>query len=329
MADVARGAGVSQAAVSYALSGNPGVSAEAREKILTIAEELGYRPSKLARDLRSGTADVIGLVLADITNPFYTDIASGTADAADEAGFEVLISNLGGHDNRLRDVAMAHADRHCGGLLFTSLVAGDRPLLADLRRRGIPFVQLYRRVRGEPADWVGIDDRTAAHELGCHVLAGGARRIAVLGGTPRSSASANRVAGYRAALREAGLKAVNEPGVWGELTRQSGAERAHALFARHPDVDAVICGNDVIALGVLDACRETGRRVPADLALTGFDDMSFASVGNLQLTTVAVPRDLIGRRGVQMLAERIGGPGRAPRAEVLPHAIRLRDTTSR
>jgi LacI family transcriptional regulator len=339
MNDVARVAGVSSASVSYALTGAPGVSDELRERIRAIANELGYRPSLVAQGLKTGRARSIGLLLADITNPFYTEIAASAVVAAGDEGYEVLISHVGlgeGADEedadelgaaRLATVARAHIDRYSSGLMLTSLLASDRPLLEELRRTHVPVVQLYRRVPDEPSDWVGIDDHAAAEEVMNHLLATGRRHIAVLGGQRSSSASAARAAGFIDALRAAGLQTANpDRGLWGGISRRSGLERARELFAGDTPIDAVACGNDLIALGVLDACREAGRAVPDDVAVTGIDDMNFASVGPLQLTTVAVPREQIGRRGVQLLLRRIEGHSGGPVEEVLPHQLRLRDT---
>ncbi|PBC35244.1 LacI family transcriptional regulator [Rhodococcus sp. ACS1] len=329
MSDVARKAGVSSAAVSYALSGAPGVSEERRQRILVIAEEMGFRPSRIARELRAGTTKAIGLLLADIANPFYTEVAGGVVAAAAEEGYEVFVSHVGVDGSRQADVALAQVDRNCSGLIFTSLVADDKPLLDKLRHENIPIVQLYRKIEDEPSDWVGIDDYSASFEMASHVVATGRRNVAILGGPGTSSVSANRMSGYRDALAKAGVQAINEPDLWGELTRASGAQRARALFAEHPETDAIVCGNDLIALGVLDVCREIGKRVPEDVALTGFDDMSFSSAGPLQLSTVTVPRNLMGQRAARMILQRIAGDENPPRNELLPYGIQVRDTTAR
>jgi LacI family transcriptional regulator len=327
MSDVASQAGVSSASVSYALSGAPGVSEERRRHILAVAAEMGFRPSRTARDLRSGTTRTIGLLLADITNPFYAEVAGGVVAAAHDEGYEVSVAHVGVDGTRQAEAAYAQVDRNCSGLIFTGLVAADKPLLDTLRQENIPVVQVYRRVEGESSDWVGIDDYHAALEMGSHVVATGRRKVAILGGPEASSASTGRLRGYQDALRKAGLTAVNEPDVWGELSRASGALHARTLFAKYPDVDAVLCGNDVIALGVLDVCTEIGKRVPEDMALTGFDDMSFSSAGPLQLSTVTVPRDLMGRRAARRLLQRIAGDNSPPRNELLPYAIQVRSTT--
>lgn len=327
MSDVASQAGVSSASVSYALSGAPGVSEERRRHILAVAAEMGFRPSRTARDLRSGTTRTIGLLLADITNPFYAEVAGGVVAAAHDEGYEVSVAHVGVDGTRQAEAAYAQVDRNCSGLIFTGLVAADKPLLDTLRQENIPVVQVYRRIEGEPSDWVGIDDYHAAFEMASHVVATGRRKVAILGGPEASSASTGRLRGYQDALRKAGLTAVNEPDVWGELSRASGALHARTLFAEYPDVDAVLCGNDVIALGVLDVCTEIGKRVPEDIALTGFDDMSFSSAGPLQLSTVTVPRDLMGRRAARRLLQRIAGDDSPPRNDLLPYTIQVRSTT--
>jgi LacI family transcriptional regulator len=327
MSDVARAAGVSAASVSYAFSGAPGVSEERRRHILEVADEMGFRPSQIARDLRSGTGRSIGLLLADIANPFYTEVAAGVVAAAQEDGYEVSVAHVGVDGARQAEVAYAQVDRNCSGLIFTGLVGTDKPLLKTLRKEGIPVVQVYRRVDGEQSDWVGIDDYGAGFEIASHVIATGRRRIALIGGPEASSASLGRMHGYQEALRKAGLSAVNEPHVWGELSRTSGALRARAMLAEHPDIDAFVCGNDVIALGVLDVCTEAGRLVPEDIAISGFDDMSFSSAGPLQLSTVTVPRDALGRRAAQRLFQRIEGYDGDPRSDVLPYTIQIRNTT--
>ncbi|OZC73623.1 LacI family transcriptional regulator [Rhodococcus sp. 06-462-5] len=325
---VAEHAGVSIAAVSFAMNGAPGVSEDVRARILDVARELNFRPSRTARDLRSGQANTIGLLLADIANPFYSELAFGAISAAAEAGFEVFVSHVGVDGAHQAEAAMTQVDRHSGGLLFTSVTSADTALLAELTKRREPFVQLYRHIEGLEADFVGIDDLAAGRELGRHVVECGYRRVAVLGGPPLSSASRNRANGFVSALTDGGLEVVNRSAMWGALTRESGILRARELFRDHPDIDAVMCGNDVIAVGVYDVCREAGLSVPGDIGLTGFDDMSFASAGPLQLTTITVPRELMGRRGTEILLDRIGGSTSPAQHLILPYTLQVRETTA-
>jgi LacI family transcriptional regulator len=328
LADIAARAGVSVASVSFALNGAPGVSNELRERIVGLADELGFRPNRAARDLQAGTSSTIGLVLVDLSNPFYPEIASGVIAAATARGHEVLISQVGTDERGHRDAVLAQLDRGSEGMLLTSITAGDAPLLKELQRRGHPFVQVYREIDDVQADFVGIDDFGAGTEMGTHVAACGYRRVAVLGGAEDSSASRRRALGFVAGLESGGATVINRDNLWGELTRASGAERSAAILDGHPDIEAFVCGNDVIAVGVYDTCRSSGLAVPGDVGLTGFDDMSLSSAGPFQLTTMTVPRDDMGRISTDLLLDRIAGDTSPPRRVVLAHSLQVRETTS-
>jgi len=327
IASVAKKVGVSNAAVSYAFNGQPGISAELRAKILATAEELGWRPSRIARQLRDGTSDVMGLLLADIANPGYAELAGGVIAEAADRGYQVFVSHVGVDGEQQQEASMAHVDRRSAGLIFTSLVEADRPLLEKLERWGIPFVQLYRSLDGVEADWVGIDDVEAGRELGAHVAELGRRQVAILGGPEQGNTSRNRVRGFVEGLTAGGAEIVNLSDMHGSITRASGAARAAHLLDRHPRLDALVCGNDVIAFGALDACHERGLDVPSTVAVTGFDDLGFGSIGPLQLTTVTIPLNLFGRRAVAMLAARIEGNGGPSQQETLQHELQIRQTT--
>ena len=259
--DVAQRVGVSSASVSYAMSGRPGVSEDLRDRVLTAAEDRGIpRPNKVAQQLRRGRTDAVGLLFADIANPFYPDLASGVIAAATLEGFEVFVSNVGINGERQTEAAMAQLDRNSAGLLFTSVADQDRDLLESLTRRGVPFVQLHRVLGGAAADSVVVDNLAAARELAQHVAGTGRKRVAVLGGAGASSVSRDRERGFREGLAMEGATVVNEDGLWGALTRESGAARARTLLSAGQQVEAVLCGNDMIAVGVLDVCRERGLR---------------------------------------------------------------------
>ncbi|MEV0733380.1 LacI family DNA-binding transcriptional regulator [Polymorphospora sp. NPDC050346] len=322
--DVARAVGVTSATVSYALNGQPGVSDELRERIAKVADEMGFRPSRLAVGLRLGHTDTIGLLVPDVANPFYPELASGVIEAAAAEGLQVFVSQVGLDGRDQLRVITALVDSHCEGLLLTAVLPEDASMLKELQTRRIPFGLINRRIEDLPADWVGIDDFAAAKELVAQVVES-RRSVAIFGGPERSSVSAGRTAGALAALREAGLEPLPD-GRAGALTRDSGAERARALFDSRDRVDLVVCGNDVIALGVMDVCYERGLSVPQDVAITGFDDMSFASAGPLRLTSVEVPRQEMGRRAVQTLRRRIAGFDGEAQVVELPYRIRRRST---
>ena len=325
--ELAEYVGVSSAAVSYAFNGSPGVSDVIRARILAAAEELGYRPNRSAQGLRRGRMNMIGLLLADIANPFYPEVASGVVSAAERAGSQVFLAQAGLGGAMQAEAARSLVDRNCDGLVFTSIVSSDAALLNELRDQGVPFVYANRRIPEVAADWVGIDDRAASEEAATWLIRTGPRRIAIIGGPTESSVSHERTIGARAALAAAGLEPVAPELIAGELSRPSGAQRAAALFDSGIEVDGIVCGNDMIALGVMDVCHERGIRIPDDVALVGFDDMSFASAGPLQLTTVSSPRQEMGERAVQLLLDRIDGYDGPIREERLPYQLQIRATT--
>ncbi|GAA1002623.1 LacI family transcriptional regulator [Acrocarpospora pleiomorpha] len=321
---MARAVGVTPATVSYALNGLPGVSEELRDQIKAVADEMGFRPSRLAVGLRLGRTNTLGLLLPDVANPFYPELASGVIEGASAEGMQVFVAQVGLDGRDHASAVSALVDSHCEGLLFTAVLPHDIPMLTDLRARGVPFGLINRRIEGLDADWVGIDDFAAARELTSLVLEG-RQSVAVFGGPERSSVSAGRAAGARAALAAAGRTPLPD-GMVGDLTRESGVERARALFDARGPVDLVVCGNDVIALGVMDVCHERGLAVPDDVAVTGFDDMSFASAGPLRLTTVEVPRHEMGRQAVAGLRRRMLGFTGEPQVVELPYTVRRRNT---
>lgn len=331
MATVAEVAGVSVASVSNALNNRSGLSAEVRSRIIAVADGLGYRRNTLAQELRNGRSRTIGLSIVDLSNPFYADLSQGVIRTASSMGYDVFLSNVGPESHSLNEVVNGFLDRRLGGLLFTSLTNADAELLRKLQRMGIPFVKLVRDVQGVDADWVGIDDYSGGVALANHIASTGRNVIACLGGPSDSNASAARVTGIRIGLAQNGISLINDTdrSLYGTPTRNSGYDRAISLLNDRPDVECIIGGNDVIAIGILDACRDLNRSVPRDVAVAGFDNMTFSAVGPLQLTTVHVPREVIGATGVQYLIERMEGHDGPSRRESLPHNVVIRSSTDR
>ena len=328
LADVARRAGVSIATASYVMNERDGVGEQTRAHVLRIAKEVGFRPNRLASGLRTGQSRVLGLVLADITNPFYPDIAGAVIAAAAEAGYEVFLSHCG-VDGRLDgDEVRALCDHQSAALIFTSLMVTDGALIADVVPAGVPIVQTIRRVPGLAADFVGIDDRAGAREAAQHLVDAGHREIALLTGPSRSSASAERMRGFLEVLAEAGVEPGPDRIVECRLTVGSGYEGAQTLLAAGGQPPrAVLCGNDLIALGAIDAFADHGLTVPEDVSVVGYDDIWFASSRLVQLTTVRQPRDAIGRAAVSLALDRLADGEIEPRDVILPHELVVRRTT--
>ena len=328
LAEVAQRAGVSIATVSYVMNGRGGVREATREHVLEIAKELGFRPNRVASALRTGESRVFGLVLADIANPFYPEIAGGVIAAAAASGYEVFLSRAPLDGDAPGEEVRALCDHQCAALIFTSLKASDAALIHEVVPHGVPVVQTVRRALGLDADFVGIDDRAGAREAAQHLVDLGHRDVALLTGPSYSSASQERTAGFREVLDAAGLTPPEERVVECRLTLDSGYRAMIHLLDTGGVPQAILCGNDLIALGAIDALVDRGLSVPGDVSVVGYDDIWFSSSRLVQLTTVRQPRETMGHEAVSLALQRLtDGPGEA-RDVILPHEFVPRRTTA-
>lgn len=350
LASVARALGVSTATVSNSFNRPERVSANLRARVLEHSRAVGYTgPDPAARHLRRGRTDVIGLVFTDdlafaFEDPASVGFLAGVADACGAAGRNLLMLAGGPPSGAAGPSGRAVTTASVDGLIVYSVPDADPHLLAAVER-GLPIV-VVDQPRDQPgADWVGLDDRAAARTLARHVLDLGHRRIAVvctrLGRTRYNgpvtlqrrlaatyAVQRERLAGMFEAFAQAGL---NEDEVTVEErfqdSRASGAQALEAILARRPDVTAVCCLADVLALGVLDATERRGLRTPQDLTVTGFDDIPQAE--HAGLTTVQQPLAQKGREAGRLMLERLAanghpGAGSRPRRVQLPTVIQLR-----
>lgn len=320
---VAALAGVSATTVSHALNGRRPVSEATRRRVLDAIEELGYRPNVVARGLRAGRSLTIGLVIPDITNPFYPVLARGLQDVLGPAGYDEIVTNTNGERDLERDALDKMISRQVDGLAFAVL----DPHVDDLRpvvEAGIPVVRLGGRQPLPGVDLVHSDDEGSAAEATRYLVRGGYRRIAFVRGPAAEGRAAERVAGYRAALAGAGVAVEPDLVAYTQFSRAGGAEAVARLLELPEPPDAVLCANDVMAIGAVDAARERGLRVPDDLAVMGFDDIEAASLVTPPLTTMANPAREIGAACARLLLERISGTITGPATEVVIPARLIR-----
>lgn len=325
-AAVAREAGVSPAAVSYVMNGRPGVSSETRALVLETAERLGHTPSEQAARLRSRRTRVIGLVVTDLANPFYTEVAAGAIDAARDRGYEVFVAHTQEDPDTLRSVTDAMVARGVDGVMLTVLHPDDGDVIRALRSAHIPFIQLSRRIAPVEADFVGIDDHAAAAELMRHLLAHGYREMVTVVGPRESSASAAREEGFAAAAREAGVRLRSSGRISTYLSVDGGFRAAERVLARGAMPQALVCGSDVIAMGALAALRAHSVAVPDAVAVTGFDGLFPSATPLVELTTVEQPRREMATEALDLLVGRIEGTGGSYQHVVRDHRLRIGTT---
>lgn len=326
--DIAREAGVSQPTVSRALRGDPRVAPATIAHIERVARRLGYVPSAAGRTLSTRRTGTVAVVVADIANPFYTELIDALHQELGAAGQRAVLLNerTGGHRaDGLRELLRAHvAD---GAILATATIdAGTRELLETERA---PIVQVVREIAGAPRDAVVCDNRGGG-ALAAALLADlGHRRIAAINGDPDTSTAREREAGWTEALAEHGLAL--EPALrrGGPFAHHTGYGACLDLLDAPSPPTAILCGNDVIALGALDAARRRGVDVPGELAIVGFDDIALAGWESFRLTTVRQPLAAMAQEAVRLLTARIAADdGPPPRRTVFPVELIQRATTA-
>lgn len=306
--DVASLAGVSIATVSRVMNGEAPVSDDLARRVLAAVDRLDYRPSAVARSLKTAETEMIGMVIPDIMNPFFPELIRGVEDGARAEGYVTLLGTSGGDSERERDY-LAHLGRwRVGGVIY---VPGrhsppDASLLAYLARQS-RLVNMDRRLDGFDGDVVMVDNVRGASIAGRHLIELGHRRIAVINLALDSSVGAERATGYRTVLHDAGV--YDESIVrYDAYTLESGRAHAMELFAHEPRPTAILAGTDLIAFGVLQAAAAEGLRVPDDLSVVGFDGISLIEVVVPRLTTVAQPTYQMGRLAATLIARPDGAP---------------------
>jgi len=324
ISDVARVSGVSTTTVSHVLTGKRPVAASTRERVEAAVQQLRYRPSRLARSLRVGSSQMIGVVVPDITNPYYGQLTRGLVDSLG-AEYGTWVCNTDGSTKRERSYVADMVARGADALVMTSVdVEGDA--VAAAVAAGVPAVSLGESVDHPLVDRVLAADEEASQSAVEHLVARGARRVGIIEG-PRSFGH-SREEGYLAALAAAGLKAPQQLRVHGDWTRVGGREAMLRLMRLPQRPDAVFCANDLTAIGALDAVRSLGLRVPDDVRIVGFDDIEAASLVSPALTTIANPAYETGWSAAKLVLDRLLGRHTGSRRTVtLPCRLIVRETS--
>jgi len=325
LADVARAAGVSLATASRVLNGQVRAVGEPhRSNVRAAAERLGYRPNTLAQAVAKGSSTVLGLVVHDVTDPYFGAIADGVLQAAEQAGLVVVLAVTRRDPEReLEYVAMLHGQRARAVIL-----AGSRTTDADVNRRLAEELRAYRHTGGSAAaisrNDLGIhtvvpENRDGARDVALRLHALGHRRFAVLSGPPQLVTAAERFEGFRQGLAEAGVGEDGVRVVPGAFTRDGGVAAADAVLAEGLPATCVFAVNDVMAVGAMSALRRAGVRVPDDVSIAGFDDIDTLRDVAPRLSSVRLPLVEMGRLAVRLALDDAPGPPQqvAVRGEVL------------
>ena len=324
--EVAAAAGVSVATASRALSGRRRVSPDVQRAVLDASERLGYRANTVARSLRTGSTATVGMVVPRISNPYFPALVEAVERELSATGRQLLLCDS------QSDVAIEAArvdallDRRVDGLLF---IACDRRESAGALAHAcarVPVVQVDRYVDGQDVDFVGADNEIGMHELIRHLEGCGCRTFALASAQSVDSTARLRLRAYRDAV-EAIHPASAERALLGEYSLDWGREAAKALLADGSLPDAIVCGADIVALGVISVLGGARVRAPDDVAVTGYDDIGFAQICAPPLTTVRQPADAIGAEGVRLLTDRLSGVASVSQRRLFRPQLVVREST--
>jgi LacI family transcriptional regulator len=305
--DVARQAGVSTATVSRVLNDPDLVTKSTRDLVLRAVDELGYTPHFGGRALASNRSNTVGAVIPTMDNAIFARGLQAFQETLSDAGITLLVASSGYDMAREFAQIRALVSRGIDGLM---LIGAARPeeTYAFLHRRAIPYVLTWNYRSDQRACFVGFDNREAARAMARSVIQRGHRRIAMIAGiTAYNDRASDRVDGVRAALDEAGLSGSNMPIVEVPYSLGDGRRACATLLERKLRPTAVICGNDVLAVGAITLAKGRGLRVPEDVSITGFDDIELAEAIEPGLTTVHVPHRRMGEAGARALLAILDG----------------------
>jgi len=324
--DVARQAKVSVATVSRVV--NPGthrVTPATSRRVRAVIHALGYHPNVIAQSLKSRASRTVALIVPDISNPFFPAIARGIEDTARQRGYAVLLCNTYEDLSREQAYLQLLRKRWVDGMIFAT-VGSNTAHLRSLRDDGLPVVLVARDVDGVPIDAVLVDNERGAYEATSHLLRLGHRAIAHITGPGSLRVARDRRRGYTRALREAGAPENETRVAAGDFTAEGGRSAVAVLLQRGVQFSAVVAANDLMAIGAMEALQAAGRRVPADVAVVGFDDITFASLVSPALSTVAQPKYRMGQLAMERLLELMAGASPAGRRTVLEPRLIVRES---
>jgi DNA-binding LacI/PurR family transcriptional regulator len=317
LGDVARLARVSTATVSRVINETGYASEASRKRVLKAVQKLHYHPNAHARTLASGRSRQIGLLISDISNPFFPELVKSIERTAFQHGFEVVLSETDYRPERLARAVHRFLEHDVAGVLVMATEL-DPQVMEGLARRQVPLVLLDLPAAGERGSTVAVDYAKGIHEAVRHLAALGHRLLAYVGGPRHMSSAAKRRQAFLAAAR-AYVGGTPAPRLYDGDWRLEGGLRAGAeILHAHPRPTAVLAANDLMALGVMKACRAEHVQVPRDISIVGYDDIAFAALADPPLSTVCLPRDELGRRAMEALLQSLSGGGRRPPEVVVP-----------
>ncbi|GAA0794878.1 LacI family transcriptional regulator [Clostridium sp. AF19-22AC] len=326
ISDVAEMLGVSKSTVSRAINGNSGVGDELRKKVLDLVDEIGYKPNTIAQSLSRGRVNIVALILGDIRNPFYADLAFNIQRILNSHGYMVMVFNSEYDVQREIEFLKLTIQFNFAGLI---LITAQTEIVEDmLHSMDVPMVLVNRILPSYTGDSVLTDNFQAGYMAVMHLLELGHKHIGFVRGPGVSSASSQRFEGYRQALRNFSLPFNEEYVYESDLKMETGITLARN-FVKDLKVrpSAMVVVNDMTAIGFIDGCRENGLSIPEDLSIVSFDDIEFSAMKGIELTTISQHVDKMSEHAARLMLKQLEEKDAKPERVILEPTLVIRKTT--
>ena len=329
--DIAKVAGVSVTTVSRALNGYSDVNENTRKKIKEVAEQLNYSPNSLARSLVMNKTNTIGLLVSELNRSgvkdnFTFEVMCGINDCLGELGYDLILFDTNPKKQRTKSYSQLCRERQVEGVIFQG-VKKDDPYLKEVIDSNIPCVLVDVEMKGDNVGFVTTDNEFGAQIAVKHLVNYGHEKIAMVNGHDQALVSKKRLKGYKKVLEDAGIAFNDQYIVDGAFSEQKAEEVAVQLLNDFPEITAIFCASDLMAMGVIKAAQTIGRKIPEELSIIGFDDIILASYVNPPLTTIAQDKYQIGYESAKLLIEMLEGKNNR-RVKILDNQLVIRETTA-
>ncbi|MCG9659706.1 Mal regulon transcriptional regulator MalI [Vibrio mediterranei] len=330
--EVAKYAGVSVTTVSMVLGNKGRISPDTIDKVNQAVEELGYIRNRAAANLRSNSSEIIGLILKDISDPYYSEVASGISEEIERQGYMLILAQSGDSQERFEKCMMTMSRQGVGGIAFCPIADNQQFNIKKMKEQNLPLVCVSRASLDKQIDFVGPDNNYAAKLATEHLIKQGHRRIAYVGGASSSLCRAERIGGYCSTLMQFGLPFKPEWVVECEKGQKAAANAVQTLLSEHPQITAILCHHSSTALGAVYGIHRSGRQIGKDqfigeqVSLIGFDDVEEAELTEPPLTFVNFNAREMGRQAAKRLISQLEQEYSQPYSLIQPPQLIIRES---
>lgn len=321
--DIAKVAGVSYATVSRALSGSPEIGEETRRRVLKLCKEMGYTPNSVARSMVKRRTDILGLIVPSLTNPFLSELTGHLEIYARNRGYNLMVCNSSYDPDLEKDVFTLLMGRQVDGILMVP-VGHESYAELNVLTSQIPTVFISENMQNCPENYVSVDNYRGTQIATEYLYSLGHRSILYFGARPNSKTHQFRLEGYLATCEALGLEPHVLRSSYSHSSKDVGYSLASEYFSRRNRETAILCATDLLAIGVMQAASEAGLRIPKDISLMGFDNISFSALPQIDLTTINQPTQQMAIAAVDMLLDHVNDPGTEHTKFIVPPSLVVR-----